>query len=193
MTPDLFTPERFADFRKGDTFWASYTGDPVGEPVLHKYHAARVVGDKVPTLFRNLEQLEAFDDPKVVFIVREPFAVAQSFVARARNAEDRSWALEHDHRAAVAEFNEAVEKIEAYVNSGKPALVLDYSGLFLRNEGHDALWAFLGVDPAKLGDTRAIFEKARQAEEKRWINAIGGEVSQKADFERYRAVLEFCP
>jgi hypothetical protein len=138
LTPDLFTPERFADFQKGDTFRSSYAGDPIREQVVHKFHSARVVGDKVPTLFRNLDQLDAFDDPKVVFIVREPFAVAQSFVARARNPEDKGWAFEHDHRAAVIEFNEALQAIQAYVASGKPALVLDYSALFLRKEGFDA-------------------------------------------------------
>lgn len=193
LSPDLFTPERFADFQENDTFRKTYAGDPIREKVVRKFHAARVVGDKVPTLFRNLDQLDSFEDPKVIFIVREPFAVAQSFVARARNVEDKGWALEHDHRAAVAEFNEALQAIQAYVATGKPALVLEYAGLFLRKEGFDALWEFLDVDSARLEDTGDIFEKARRSEEKRWINAIGGEVSRNADLERFREVLKLCP
>lgn len=187
LEPGLFTPERFKDFRPEDGCHTdTYLGDSRFEPILHKLHAAKVIGDKVPTLFRNLDQLERFPDARVVFIVREPFGVAKSFTARARNAEDRNWDNDHDYRAAVAEFNEAIAAILAYRETGKPSLVLDYDGLFQRREGLDELWSFMGVDAPKEQQIAHVFENAHALEKRSESSAIGTEVSTKADFAGFR-------
>lgn len=193
LSPELFETERFRDFRPGDTFYKNYDGNAEHEPMLHRYHAARVVGDKVPTLFYKLDQLDRFPGVRMIFILREPFAVAQSFVGRLRNRHNQHWPEGHDHRAGVREFNDAMVAIDRYVHSGKPALVLDYAALFLRKQGFDDIWRFLDVDPAKVGPTQDLFDHAEKMEATSQINAIGQEVAKYADFARYRDLLEFCP
>jgi hypothetical protein len=188
LTPDLFETGRFLDFQDGDSHWKTYAGKAKRERVLHKYHAAKVIGDKIPQLVDELDQLAAFADPRMIFIVREPFAVAKSFDSRARNARD-GWLNDRDFRVAVKEFNDAMTNIIAYAATGRPYLLLDYDGLFGRREGLEDIWAFLGVDPARTPSVESIFSWASENPEAHRTGMVASEVSLNADFAAFRQVL----
>lgn len=188
LSPELFEPDRFRDFRDGDSHWRSYVNKPMRELVLHRCHAASVVGDKIPQLVERLDQLDAFSDPRVIFIVREPFAVAKSFESRAMNERD-GWSSQRDFRMAVNEFNDAMDNILAYVARGRPYLLLDYDGLFLRREGLDDIWTFLGVDPGRLPSLDDIFSWKSGRTVANRSELLAREVSLNADFGALRQVL----
>ncbi|MCC0062528.1 MAG: sulfotransferase [Defluviimonas sp.] len=188
LTPDLFTPERFRDFREGDTHHPDYSGSPMRSAVLDKVHAARVIGDKIPRLIEHLDMLDGFAGARVIFIVREPYAVAQSFVGRSTEAGGK-WPAGRDHVAAVAEFNRAMASVLTYARTGRPYLVLDYDRLFGSREGLDDIWTFLDVDPDRLGRTDDIFDKSAALAGAGKLPEIAREVALKADFDAFRQVL----
>ncbi|TPE48797.1 sulfotransferase family protein [Amaricoccus solimangrovi] len=188
LRPELFEPDRFRDFREGDGSWKSYAGMEKRAHVLNKAHAARVVGDKIPHLVDALDQLDVFPDARVIFIVREPFGVAKSFDARARSQQG-GWPADRDFQAAVQDFNRAMANILAYARRGKPYLLLEYDGLFLRREGLREIWEFLGVDPAALPDLEDIFGRASGMAEANRSASIAREVSLNVDFGAWRQVL----
>jgi hypothetical protein len=102
--PDLFEPERFFDFRKGDTnirppAFAKHYKDVLGR---YRKRLVRVTGDKiVPPDASTLLAIERqFPDPRFVFIYRQLAAVAASFARRAADPDD-VWPAANDHRAAL--------------------------------------------------------------------------------------------
>ncbi|MCK8465554.1 sulfotransferase [Aliiroseovarius sp. S1339] len=188
LTPELYQAERFCEFRTGDTHHNGWAGDALREPVLHKIHAARLIGDKIPNLVERLEQLNGFPNARVIFIVREPYGIANSFVVRAQNSKD-IWAADRSYEAAVKEFNSAMSCIEEFAASGERCLVLNYEEFFFDRVGEEQLWEFLDVDPATLTDCDDIF-RASRASDKRGANAVAREVSMNADFDAYRRVSQ---
>jgi len=188
LTPEHFPPERFDDFREGDTHHKHYSGNPARAGLLEKYHACEVVGDKLPHLIGHMDQLDRFPGVKVVFIIRQPFAVAKSFNARAADPDD-AWSADHDYSVAVGQFNEAMQDLEKLLAKGHDVLILDYDRLFQQRYGLEALWSFIDVDPAKLPSLDGIFEQAESLKDKRKDDLTARAVSLGADFETYRKMI----
>lgn len=188
MAPEHFTNERFCDFKDGDTHHKHYSGNPARAGLLEKYHAAEVIGDKLPQLIGKMDQLERFPEAKIVFIIRQPFAVAKSFNARAADPND-AWSEEHDYSVAVGQFNEAMQDLEKLLASGREVLILDYDKLFQQRYGLEALWQFMGVDAAKLPSLDGIFGQAEALKDKRKDDMTARAVSLGADFETYRKMI----
>ena len=104
FTPALFSYDRFFSFEPQDT---NVKAVPIYEALKDKYRDALYVGDKVPRYYTKLRILnERFDRPWIIYIVREPGAVARSWNARADNPKD-GWPADNDYRKAVAEWNAA--------------------------------------------------------------------------------------
>jgi len=186
LNPALFEPERFRDFRPEDGR-PSFVGDPMREPVLHKIHAARVVGDKIPQLVENLEQLDRFREAKVIFIIRDPFSIALSFNVRAENDRDVPWEPERNYVAAVREFNDSLRFLLAYRETGRPWLVVEYNNLFIHGHGADDVWKFVGVDPKAAAPVDDILNAGRANKDRLMRSLTGQEIALNADYSNYRA------
>lgn len=105
-----FAPERFFDFRAGDTNLLPKTQGRwrgVYEGLAEKYATAQLVGDKIPHLFARFEAAGAvFPQARWIYMLRDIDAVAASWNARARNPGD-AWPGANDYRVAVQVWNDA--------------------------------------------------------------------------------------
>lgn len=122
----LFDKDRFFDFRPSDG--SAYAAlllprsthlngrfAPVSEWPKQLYDVARekydsvfYVGDKIPSLYRRAPFLrERFPGCKVVFLLRNPVAVALSWQARADNSRDK-WERRAGFAEGIAEWNKAL-------------------------------------------------------------------------------------
>ena len=123
----LFDKDRFFDFRSSDR--SAYASSLL--PSLRKAHRKRqlarvpwprqlyddarekydsvfYVGDKIPVLYHRARFLrETFPGCKVVFLLRNPVAVALSWQARADNPRD-SWSRRNGFAEAIVKWNKAL-------------------------------------------------------------------------------------
>jgi hypothetical protein len=148
----LFTPDRFEDFRPGDT--------NLRPPVFaaHYERAARrlaggdvrYLGDKVapcsPPVVAALER--AFPTARFVLISRDPVSVASSYRQRARDPND-SWPARRTHRAAVSAWNMVTGAAEQLAGRVGPErlFALRFERLFTDGGASAArMFAFLDLD-----------------------------------------------
>lgn len=144
LTPDLFEPEAFFDETNPPPVYCDFSHAEY-EVVRPKFASAKIVGDKVPRLYRKLEPvLERIPDAKVIFIYRNVFDVAASWQARASKG-GKHWDATRDARSAIFEWNESLRTILPFVEAGK-VLPVSYESLFIEGEGWDAVSEYLGVD-----------------------------------------------
>ncbi len=108
--PSLFEKERFFDFRPEDGslgVWEKYAFDYL--ELESKWDQITWVGDKVPRLYVAAENLlNDFTDARIIFILRDPLSVANSWQRRADDVSDASWPAENGWAASIAEFNLAL-------------------------------------------------------------------------------------
>jgi sulfotransferase family protein len=106
------------------------------------------VGDKAPFYSYALPGFaQAFPDFRFVFLLRDPFRVADSYNARADDEND-SWPQTNRHRLAVEHWNEGLRAIRDFDanNDGSRVLILPYEPFFAgEEEWLRALYGFLGV------------------------------------------------
>ncbi|MEM9813878.1 MAG: sulfotransferase [Pseudomonadota bacterium] len=191
LRPALYEPDRFLAFEEGDTHhmgerWKRR--DDRG--VLERFRGARIVGDKLPQLIGKTEQLAAFGRVKLVFLLREPFGVANSFDLRAAK-KDRFWPETRDHKAAIRQFNKAMKTLKALEDEGvHELLVMPYEHLFVGQRGLRELFAFIGADFDQVGEIDDIFAQSddRRAAG-RGANLTAQFVSLRANFEGYRQAM----
>lgn len=128
LGPELFTPERFFDFRPADT---NIRARSTYKALARKYSRCSVVGDKVPFLYTCANRVHrAFPEARIVFITREPIAVAASWQRRADNPSDR-WPAKNGYKAAIAAWNEA-NRIAIELRAAYPDqfLIVRYDAVF---------------------------------------------------------------
>jgi hypothetical protein len=152
--PPLFEPERFMDFRPGDTNITINTPRFRGHYELaaarFRDGDVRYVGDKIvakPPLALALKA--QFPSPKIVFIYRDLLRVASSFCVRARNPDDANWPKDRTHETALARWNEAFAAIDAFDNAPGPGdvFLVRHERLFNGDKRTcDAMFRFLGLD-----------------------------------------------
>jgi Sulfotransferase family len=119
--PSFFEPERFFDFRPGDTNVNPDLGHFRGHYVKARRRfengPVEYVGDKVmpdEPVLRLIE--DRFPSPKFIFIYRDLLQVASSFLTRARNADDRNWPAADDHKMAVKRWGQAFSIADALID-----------------------------------------------------------------------------
>jgi hypothetical protein len=149
--PALFTPERFLDFRPGDT-----NITPATERFEGHYRRAadrfrkeqvRYVGDKVfPNPWIADAIADRFPSPKVIFIYRDLLRVASSFMVRANNPKDPSWTATHEQ--ALVRWTRAFEVADELIDrvGSDNVFAVRYERLFSDDRYlFRALFDFLGL------------------------------------------------
>ena len=168
----LFDKDRFFDFRPSDG--SAYAKlllpspqiagvEGQFDPVLDwpkqlygdaraKYDSVFYVGDKIPDLYRRTAFLrETFPGCKVVFLLRNPVAVALSWQARADNSRDK-WERQAGFAEGIAEWNKAlrVAMLAKAVLDGDLTVVL-FEEMFAA-QGLRRLLSRLGLYEREMGD-----------------------------------------
>lgn len=189
LSPALYEPERFRDFRPEDTHHKTFEPDDWRSATLEKIGTARVVGDKLPQLAGNLDQLEAFGRVKLVCILREPYSVSASFERRASNPSD-GWSENRRTKAAVTEFNTAMKTIRDETEHDRfDIMLIEYRTFFTQDKEHARFFEFLGVDPAKCAGTKALKSKAMRLKRSRVDIQDSDLIAMRSDFFSYRALI----
>lgn len=143
-----FTPERFFDFRAGDTNLLPGSAGRwrgVYEGMRGKYPQASMVGDKIPNLFEKFEPCtRVFPQAKWVYMLRDINAVASSWNARAQNPRDK-WPSGNDYRRAVPTWNRG-NAIAATLPEDK-VMIVHYEKFFGGSAAaRRALLKFIGLE-----------------------------------------------
>lgn len=161
LLPELFTQERMADFRKGES---GYTGfESMKEHTAHYANpkdfsaiaSYPIRGDKITHLYRNLHvfDLDAWRgrDITIVHVIRNPVMVAYSFETRRQDSSD-GW--DRDYNEGIAEWVAAInaihdfrEALPEYIRLG----IVDYESFFEHglqglSNSVERLYRFVGID-----------------------------------------------
>ena len=200
---DLFDKDRFFAFSEEDTnvsvdmaFARRY------ELQKQKYDSAIYVGDKWPGFYKTFQSLRrTFFACRVIFTLRDPYAVARSWQMRAVNPDDK-WQQMNGYKAAVDEWNSSISHVLRSVPMFRDDLiVVPYEALFRRRpaETAAAIFALLHLDPgterepwcrnmsAFLRKSAAIASSARDVPD-----AMRDYVRCNADFDTYRELLDLA-
>jgi hypothetical protein len=157
----LFEPERFWNIEPGDTVYSEFVHGSRHDAMRARYADAEYWGDKIPMLFLKLPELDAAfgQDLRVVMIVRDVYAVAESWQRRLEDPNDKNWP-DFDYRKAVKVWNDSIDAALQTLDSPLASrfLLVSCERLFGRQQGLDELFEFLslGVSP----EIRAEQEKA---------------------------------
>lgn len=191
----LFDKDRFFDFRPSDgSAYAElllprsthFNGQfaPLSEwpkqlyaDAREKYDSAFYVGDKIPSLYRRAPFLrERFPGCKVVFLLRNPVAVALSWQARADNSRDK-WERRAGFAEGIAEWNKAlrVAMLAKTVLGGDLTVVL-FEEMFAA-QSLRRLLSRLGLDEREMGDIDDLVTM--------WQRTVGRDVQACAAQLRY--------
>jgi hypothetical protein len=164
FTSELFSEERFFDFREADGMPPSR--NPGHYPLLReKWNQCTFIGDKIPRLFNSVGYvLNHFRGAKMIYISRPIAAIAASWDRRAADPADH-WPQKNDFKVAVREWNRGnAAALHWRVREPDRFLVMRYDNVF---------------GPGR-GDLTGLFG---------WL-----EIEEKPDFRRlYRALLEQRP
>jgi hypothetical protein len=192
ITPELFEPDRFFDFRPSDTNVL-----PDEPSIAVHYDAARrrvdrglatLFGDKVmpPDGWVLLDLVEQFPDARFVFVYRDPMAVANSFEVRARHRDD-GWPVENDHSVAVGHWTRAFDAAEHLRQRVGPERIMTVRHELLFSPSDDttfeALFAFLDLE---LWDgTRKAFASMRRGANRPspWVLTKDQEAAARAEID----------
>ena len=187
----LFRKKRFFEFRESDSAKNASADAALYAEAQRKYDDASYVGDKVPGLYRRIPFLrDAFPACKVIYLLRDPVAVAASWQARADNPRD-AWPSKNDFAAAIAQWNKALATtMFAKSVLGDDLIVVLYEDVFAEGAPGlvrmlaklDLQFSDLREDVAKLlAAGRRIVERKRDPE-----TALVRYVARNADYETYQ-------
>ncbi len=164
LTPAHFEMDRFLSIEPGDTHDEPPGMDEgpnphwVGVDPGGKVEAARMIGDKYPPIFRAYPMLaERFADAHIVYVLRNPVSVAESYQGRADDVADR-WPF--DHRRAVDDWNRSVRATAEALADGMRITVVAYETM-MAGGAIGALLAALGVGMRFVRPVDDLSETAR--------------------------------
>lgn len=161
MLPELFTQERMADFRKGES---GYTGfESMKEHTAHYANpkdfsaiaSYPIRGDKITHLYHNLYvfDMDAWRgrDITIVHVIRNPVMVACSFETRRQDSSD-GWS--RDYNEGIEEWVAAINAIHGFREAlpGHVRLgIVDYDSFFAHgmeglSKSVERLYGFVGID-----------------------------------------------
>lgn len=152
IDPAMFDEPAFFEFAPGQTNFApggKKDADRFYEEARRKYRTARFVGDKYPQFYRFYDRLfAAFPRARVVFIVRDPLAVAQSWQRRSEAAVN--WPAKNDARRSIGYWNDALAYTLAYIRARPEAFwLVEYEELFRTGQPElDRIFRGIGADAA---------------------------------------------
>ena len=144
----LFKKERFLSLQPSDTFYSQAEFDSFHTGSRDKFDNAVYVGDKIPTLYKRMNDVFALTPtPVVVFLLRDLRNVAESYNQRARNPRDPYWSKRRDAFAAIRDWNESL-RCAAHVLNGhnrQQLIVLKYETFLASTAAMRGLLARLGL------------------------------------------------
>lgn len=156
LHPQDFEPERFFDFKPGDTWYGPSHFRSYYDRMRPKFGEARFVGDKFPGINRHYDHLaERFPGARFIFIARNIFDIALSFEERRKRAQGH-WPASAGAEEAVTRWNEAITTT-LQAQKHLPILVVNYEDLFVRTESARPIADFLDLDaePFEMALTQA--------------------------------------
>ncbi|MEL6203989.1 MAG: sulfotransferase [Pseudomonadota bacterium] len=181
VTREHFEKERFLGGPRG-----------LGESASEAYDRARIIGDKIPDIARTYRYVfERFPGVRIVYIVRNPISVAESYEARKSDPSDH-WMRNATN--AIATWNRSVSQTLAQLRREKPVTVVSYEKLFTSVESLGTLFGALGLDIAEADQSAlaglveefntTISTKARARDE-----TLRRRIALEADTQSYRRIV----
>ncbi|QFU74325.1 hypothetical protein EY643_00930 [Halioglobus maricola] len=127
------------------------------EELAAKHEKARYIGDKKPNMVQKGWRMSLLNIPafKVIYIFREVEGVAASYEARAKKNE-RGWAADRGFRSAVEDWNKELRGVPALAQAAASIYFLKYEDIYGSRPLMEALFQYLGLDPAQEEIDRGI-------------------------------------
>ena len=193
LTPSLFNKERFFNVQPGDSHYKELHPAEYYQDVASRWNQCKIVGDKIPTLFvRYPELYEAFPSARILFIYRNIFDVANSFMERKKNPND-SWS--RDYQAAVKLWNTSLGATLKCIRKGYPILCLEYETLFFGDYKLQDLLGFMDVETTNEFESkfRELRQVAQDKDDERVVKLTTNQkhyISKNANFNLYKRLIE---
>jgi len=190
LTAGHFEKSRFLNVEDGDTFY-DVERIITTDFSTRRYPAARLIGDKYPRIYECYGLIsEQFPDAHILYIVRNPFSVAESY--QARYEKEEGWT--QDFREAIREWNRSLAQTIAFLRTNSNMTVVSYETLFSSIELLDGMFRALGLDPANsnraglqktIDEFKVLKDKPvlRREDIRYWVSC-------SADFISYRTILQ---
>jgi hypothetical protein len=190
ITPDLLERGRYFDMRPGDTHDAAVKlAASCKKTFEERWSSALWVGDKYPDIYRVYEEIfEVFPNAKVIYILRNPLSVAESYQARFENKADR---FSMDYRKAIKDWNESVAETERQLKAGRDITLVTYEMLLFSIKSMKALMDQIGLKPLADETYQDYAVEARRRDRKPASRSekIRRFASMHADFGAYRRLI----
>ena len=180
----LFERDRFLDLREEDRHWREGRAPFPGGDTGAAFDAARIVGDKFPRLAQVADHLaETLPDAQLLYIVRNPLSVIESYEARRRDEADH-WPFGAER--GLADWNDGVR---AARGAGPRAIVVTYERLFGPDADPARLFEALDLDPA-LAAPAEVLNRAASLRQREGLRCETTRflVAQHGDWEAYQDV-----
>ena len=146
LTSKDFQKENFFTYKEGQTHFPDLTSAGYGkyyEELAPRYEDCKYFGDKTPQLYTQYEGIfSAFPEAKVLFIFRNIYDVAQSYINRKNNPKD-GW--QKDHKKAVEEWNESLKATLTALKKGRDILSIEYEPFFYDDDFQGELFNYLDL------------------------------------------------
>ncbi|WP_373502075.1 sulfotransferase [Aestuariivirga sp.] len=196
--PELFEKERFCRILgPGDSHHRRL--EPYYAELHDRYDHCVFRGDKIPEMAGDYGLLlENFERPRVIFMLRNIFDVADSFNGRAKKARASGrtdgWPWDRGSAAAVSEWNLALRNTLA-IGERVHLHVVVYERLFEDSSEVEALLSFLKLAPqdSMLSAHRELMAEHRELDASRTNTLTSVEkldIMRRADFAAYRQMLK---
>ena len=131
-----YDAERFFRLHDGDTHYKDLSTFhefvPYFSQARAKHKQARLIGDKIPRLYDDFENLsQRIPNAKVIFIVRNILDVCESYERRNANPED-GWSLGYEF--AIRDWNSSLERYLEFAGKEFTGHVVEYEALFAQKK-----------------------------------------------------------
>ncbi|MEM5882404.1 MAG: sulfotransferase [Candidatus Aenigmatarchaeota archaeon] len=151
----------------------------------------KVIGDKYPNLYEHFDWIfERFPNAMHIYIVRNPFSVAQSFQRRFENVND-NW--NENFISAIKRWNESIEKVLFFEEKHKENFIfVVYEKFFSNVEIMNKLFTILGYHPIAHEKLQSYVDKFYKLNSQMTPKdeVIRYYVSQNANWEAYKHICK---
>jgi len=199
VTTELFEKDRFFDIRIDDTHYKKIS-DMMHYPSIvnnfnelkQNYDSCKFFGDKFPFLYEYYPSiLSSFPGCRIIFIMRNIFDVANSYVNWAKQGNP-AWPESRNAEIAVMEWNRSLQMTKRCRHL-IPFYIIKYENFFYKKEGLEDLFRYLDLDVDDTVTTRyhQVLKKAGEYENLRERSQILSSLDKRdiilhADFKTYR-------
>ncbi|WP_075190920.1 sulfotransferase [Maricaulis sp. W15] len=194
LTPAHFTAEEF--FAPRDFDAGKRAREFERERYQARYDKTVLRGDKYPYVTRHLDYITStFPGCQVLFILRNPLSVSESFQARFDNPDDKAFAL--DGIQALTRWNNSLRQLADGLAAGLNIAVVTYERAFASREAATRIFETVGLPPESvdwLGVDRVVQRAAElNVAETSRNEATRWKIAMEANFDLYRKMVnEAC-